>query len=53
MIEEQKCDYCGETAVKTVHSFTDKDGTATDHYYCEQHDREYNYAGKDKSMTGV
>ena len=28
MIEEPKCDYCGEKAVKAVHSFADKDGTA-------------------------
>lgn len=43
---EQKCDYCGEKAIKTVHSFADKDGTPTDHYYCELHDREYNIQGK-------
>ena len=51
MIEEQKCDYCDDKAVKTVHSFADKDGTVTDHYYCEQHDREYNYA--DRSIAGI
>jgi hypothetical protein len=33
--EEPKCDYCDEKAVKTVHSYADKDGTPTDHYYCE------------------
>jgi hypothetical protein len=44
--EEPKCDYCGEKAVKTVHSFADKDGTSTDRYYCELHDREYNTQGK-------
>ena len=38
----QKCDYCGVKAVKTVHSYADKDGTTTDHYFCEQHDKEYN-----------
>jgi hypothetical protein len=29
MTEEPKCDYCGEKAVKTVHSFAEKDGTPT------------------------
>jgi hypothetical protein len=46
MAEEPKCDYCSEKAVKTVHSFANKDGTPTDQYYCEQHDREYNIQGK-------
>jgi hypothetical protein len=40
--EEPKCDYCGEKAVKTVHSFADKEGTTTDHYYYEKHDKEHN-----------
>ncbi len=38
--QEPQCDYCGEKAVKTVHSYADKDGTPTDHYYCEKHDKE-------------
>ena len=37
--EEPVCDYCNEKAVKTVHSFADKDGTPTNNYYCEKHDR--------------
>ena len=32
MIEEPKCDYCAEKAVKTVHAYADKDGTPTDIY---------------------
>ena len=40
MIEEPKCDYCAEKAVKT--DYADKDGTPTDHYYCEKHDKEQN-----------
>jgi hypothetical protein len=39
---DQKCDYCGEKAVKTVHSYADKDGSPTDHYYYETHDKEHN-----------
>ena len=39
MIEEPKC---GEKAIKTVHSYANKDGTITDHYYCEEHDKEHN-----------
>ena len=37
--QEPKCDYCVEKAVTIVHSYADKDGTPTDHYYCEKHDR--------------
>ena len=40
--EEPKCDYCREKAVKTVHSYADMDGTPTDHYYNEKHDKEHN-----------
>ena len=40
--QEPQCDYCGEKAVKTVHSYADKDGSPTDHYYCEKHDKEHN-----------
>ena len=38
--QEPQCDYCGEKAVKTVHNYADKDGTPTDHYNCEKHDKE-------------
>ena len=40
--QEPQCDYCGEKAVKTVHSYADKDGTPTDHYYCEKRDKDHN-----------
>jgi hypothetical protein len=26
--QEPQCDYCGEKAVKTVHSYADKDGNS-------------------------
>jgi hypothetical protein len=38
VVEEPQRDYCGDKAVKTVHSYADKDGTPTDHHYCEKHD---------------
>ena len=39
--QEPQCNYCGEKAVKTVDSDADKDlELATDHYYCEKHDKE-------------
>ena len=40
--QEPQCDYCGEKAVKTVHSYADNHATTTDHYYCEKHDKEHN-----------
>ena len=49
-MEDPKCDYCGEKAVKAVHSFGDKDGTPTDHYYCEKHDIEHNTERTDASQ---
>ena len=39
--QEPQCDYCGEKTVKTVHNYSDKDGTSTEHYYCEKHDKEH------------